>query len=479
LTDTDPNNGPPQLTIDTNRPAQEVSISPIDVDISSSSLPRINKLDLHPTVEDDTSSDTSSAAPSKPPSELHPSLSNLFSPRNSLDVRDSDREGFISIRNASDVRRLPPSPLARVADDYAENLMMGYAQVTGSFMIDEALIHASEFEDVKNKSVVGGKSGGGVVGLDSRRPGTWTGLNLNFGGLFGAVQRSSLAEMRDRASSKVIPILGTPPAILFVDIKLKPGESKSFKYSFRLPRNLPPSHRGRAIRITYSIIVTTQRPGQGQQLSTCEIPFRVFQNLDGIYRNGGTDVEYGHQGIYNLKSPIIILRDQAKTSTLTRDTTDIPRQRSVRRSSTYSDKPIESSEEEFLQFVDKLLSSLGRPPPAADSHLQISTPRSPCLTPTKERFRRLSCREAIDVALLRGTTGKAKIGVFEIGKNGVNVVKLTLPRTTYKLGETVEGVLDFVNGPIRCYQVRLFWVGTDDRWARCWNLRRRWIRRLV
>ena len=152
-------------------------------------------------------------------------------------------------------------------------------------MIDEALIHASEFDEIKSRAVVGEKSGGGVVGVDSRRGASWTGLGslggLSLGSLFGGAQQSSLAEMRDRAGSKTIPILSTPPSILFVDLRLSPGESRSFSYTFRLPKNLPPSHRGRALRISYSLVVTTQRPGQSQQISTAEIPFRIFSNLDG------------------------------------------------------------------------------------------------------------------------------------------------------------------------------------------------------
>ena len=167
--------------------------------------------------------------------------------------------------------------------------MMGYAQITGDFMIDEALIHASEFDKVKSRGVVSGKSGGGVVGVDAPLSGPWGGLgsfrSLTLGSFFGASQPSSLAEMRDRASSKTIPVLSTPPSILFVDIRLLPGESRSFSYTFKLPRNLPPSHNGRALRISYSLVVTTQRPGQSaQHLSTAEIPFRLFSNLDGTSR---------------------------------------------------------------------------------------------------------------------------------------------------------------------------------------------------
>ena len=214
---------------------------------------------------------------------------NNFSPRSSLDIRDPDRELLPSTRRQSQNRRLGRSPLSRGSVDLgtrAETLIMGYAQINGNFIIDEALIHASEFDDVKSKSVMGGKSGGGVVGVDARRTASWTGLGplstFGFGSLFGGTQPSSLAEMRDRATSKTIPILSTPPSILFVDIRLLPGESRSFSYTFKIPRNLPPSHRGRALRISYSLVITTQRPGlSGQHLSTAEIPFRLFSNIDG------------------------------------------------------------------------------------------------------------------------------------------------------------------------------------------------------
>jgi RAB6A-GEF complex partner protein 2 len=452
----------PNLKIDTSGKSHKEQTSPTEIErISPSPLNQIRKLDLHSTVEDDAASDTSSVGPSKPQIQQS-TLFNNFSPRSSLDLRETDRSAFLNVRRPSQSKRLPRSPLSRSnTDHYTENLMMGYAQIQGNLMIDEALINTSEFEDIKSRGVVGGKSGGGVVGLDNRKSAPWTGLNaltnLNIGSIFGLNQPSSIAEMRDRASSKAIPVLSTPPSILFIDIRLAPGEARAFTYSFKLPRELPPSHRGRALRISYSLLITTQRPGQsGQQLSTAEIPFRLFSTVDGMGYFGDTNVEYGHQPRYNLKSPVILLRDQARTSSVT-DTREpspekstVPRPRTGRRSSTYSDKPIESSQEEFMKFVDKLLSSLGRVPMSAtESSLHLDVPRTPSPTPTRERTSKLTCREAIDVLLKK----RSKVGVFEIGKNGVTVAKLTLPRTTYKLGETVEGVLDFSGGPIKCYQV--------------------------
>lgn len=111
-----------------------------------------------------------------------------------------------------------------------------------------------------------------------------------------------------------------------------------------------------------------------------------------------------------------------------------------------------------MEFVDKLLNSLGKSAmSASDPFARLNVPRSPSPTPTRDRMRRLSCRAAIDFAIQRGfgrhTGTKGKIGIFEIGKNGVTVAKLTLPRTTYKLGEVVEGILDFDESPIMCHQV--------------------------
>lgn len=82
--------------------------------------------------------------------------------------------------------------------------------------------------------------------------------------------------------SRSIPILSTPQSILFVDLRLGPGESKSYTYKFLLPKGIPPSHRGKAIKVVYNLVIGTQRPGMGvQQPKVVEIPFRVFPHIHG------------------------------------------------------------------------------------------------------------------------------------------------------------------------------------------------------
>lgn len=172
-----------------------------------------------------------------------------------------------------------------------ESLMMGYAQVMGSFTLDGSLINQAPFEEVKRKGVVGGQGGGGVVGVEGpkRESGLfgalgWGNIGESIGGLLGSSEPSSIREMRSTASSKTVPLITTPQSILFVDLKLAPGESRSYTYSFTMPRGLPPSHKGRSIKVNYHLTIGTQRAGstKEQQLKHVDIPFRVFGSINGM-----------------------------------------------------------------------------------------------------------------------------------------------------------------------------------------------------
>jgi hypothetical protein len=168
---------------------------------------------------------------------------------------------------------------------------MGYAQIMGSFTLDGSLINQAPFEEVKRKGVVGGQGGGGVVGVEKtkRESGLfgalgWGNIGESLGGLLGASEPSSIREMRGIASSKTVPLISTPQSILFVDLKLAPGESRSFTYSFTIPRGLPPSHKGRSMKVAYNLTIGTQRAGstKEQQVKHVDIPFRVFGSVNSM-----------------------------------------------------------------------------------------------------------------------------------------------------------------------------------------------------
>jgi hypothetical protein len=172
-----------------------------------------------------------------------------------------------------------------------ESLMMGYAQIMGSFTLDGSLINQAPFEEVKRKGVVGGQGGGGVVGVERTKRDSglfgalgWGNIGESIGGLLGSSEPSSIREMRGMASSKTVPLITTPQSILFVDLRLAPGESRSYTYSFTLPRGLPPTHKGKSMKVEYHLTIGTQRPGSSKdrQVKHVDVPFRVFGSVTSM-----------------------------------------------------------------------------------------------------------------------------------------------------------------------------------------------------
>ncbi|KAH8677365.1 Rgp1-domain-containing protein [Xylariales sp. PMI_506] len=324
-----------------------------------------------------------------------------------------------------------------------EALMMGYAQVQGSFVLDGSLVNLGPFEAVKRKAVLGGQ-GGGVIGLETSKRDSgllrnlgWGSWGNSIGELLGGGELSSIKDMRGTASSKSIPLLSTPQSILFVDLQLAPGESKTYEYSFKLPKGLPPSHRGRAMKISYCLVIGTQRPGgsKEQKVKSVEIPFRVLGSVNS----------YGEILGHDLMSPYVVLRDLAKVHPYEK-TTDIIDQR--------KNKPAETAStlHSFLAYVDELLER-----PRNGTGLLSPTAHGPSSRRPSTYEEAATAREAIDLAILRSNMSTSEAGQstnrFEIARNGQRVGAVMLARPSYRLGETVTMVIDFTDADIPCYAV--------------------------
>ena len=330
-----------------------------------------------------------------------------------------------------------------------ETLMMGYAQIHGSFTLDASLISQAPFEEVKRKGAVGGQ-GGGVIGVETNKRDSgilrgfgWSNIGESLGGLLGGGELSSIKEMREIATARSIPLLSTPQSILFVDLRLAPGESRSYRYSFKLPRGLPPSHRGRAIKISYKLVIGTQRPGgaKEQNIKSVEVPFRILGSVNS----------HGELLGHDLLSPYIILQDRARVESID----------SSPRSLLVSSKEVdvqthlqesESTLDDFLAYVDDLLtrprhnSSFGllSPTEAPRSRRQFSNEEA------------VTSKEAIDMAILRSnvaTDTQQSANRFEIARSGRRVAVVMLARPAYRLGETITAAIDFTDAEIPCYAV--------------------------
>tara|TARA_R110002003_G_scaffold9_11_gene447 strand:- start:4643 stop:6091 length:1449 start_codon:yes stop_codon:yes gene_type:complete len=344
--------------------------------------------------------------------------------------------------------------------------MMGYAQIMGSFTLDGSLVNQAPFEEVKRKGVVGGQGGGGVVGVErtKRESGLfgalgWGNIGESLGGLLGSSEPSSIRGMNRIASMKTVPLISTPQSILFVDLKLAPGESRSYTYSFTIPRGLPPSHKGRSMKVMYHLTIGTQRAGstKDQQVKQVDVPFRVFGSVNSmsihfiISCDSKADCSTGRGEIlgHDLMSPYIILRDQARTNTVA---TSSDKSSSMAKKAA-SGKHETNTFSDFLEYVDNLLD---RPRQNSSMGLLSPTDTMPGRSSIAEEPQ--SMKESIDMAILRSNlTGAANQSAnrFEIARSGRRVAVIMLARPAYRLGETMSAVIDFTDSHIPCYSVHV------------------------
>ncbi|XP_044263262.1 RAB6A-GEF complex partner protein 2 [Tribolium madens] len=68
--------------------------------------------------------------------------------------------------------------------------------------------------------------------------------------------------------------IATKPKILFCDLRLSPGQTKTYIYREKVPSDSPPSYRGQLVKYSYKIIVGTQRVNS--PVKTLRIPIRVL-----------------------------------------------------------------------------------------------------------------------------------------------------------------------------------------------------------
>lgn len=334
-----------------------------------------------------------------------------------------------------------------------EALMMGFAQVQGSFTLDGSLVSLTPFEEVKRRAVVGGQ-GGGVVGVETAKRDNgfmrnfgWGSFTNSIGELLGTGELSTIKDMRGVASSKSVPLLSTPQSVLFVDLTLAPGETKAFEYSFKLPKGLPPSHKGKAIKISYSLIVGTQRPGgaKEQQVKSVEIPFRVLGSVNS----------HGEILGHDLKSPYIMLQDQAHVRSVEKPGSLYANRWSselgpLEKSSKTMES--ESAMNGFLSYVDELVHNS-----RLDSGAGLLSPTAATISRRMSSFEEATtAKEAIDLAIMRSNItaeGQQSVNRFEIARNGRRVGVVMLARPAYRLGEVVTMAVDFSGAEIPCYAV--------------------------
>ena len=73
---------------------------------------------------------------------------------------------------------------------------------------------------------------------------------------------------------KTTELASTPPKILFCDLTLAPGESRTYVYEDIVPTGCPSTYHGRHIRYSYRLIVASQRINC--PIATLRVPIRIL-----------------------------------------------------------------------------------------------------------------------------------------------------------------------------------------------------------
>ncbi|PHZ08310.1 Rgp1-domain-containing protein [Rhizopus microsporus ATCC 52813] len=319
----------------------------------------------------------------------------LDSPRTSIDTYPiSPRSSMESTASYPSLRRL--STLSQTIK--TEHLLCGFVQVVGSFIVDPSLININEFDPLKQYSSPQGGFGGGLVKSD-------TFMN-----------------------ARTLPVFSTAPSILFVDLDLEPGETKQYTYKVKLPNDIPPSHRGKAIRFNYYLVVGAQRASQSKfnQGQVAQIRFRVLNHV----------AQDGSRPIYDLMNPVIVVKDEAIVN---------EHQSKVKRS---EEKSRIEERKEFIDYINELLDN-------RKSRHEITRRESEAYDEKNREIEEASMSRSCSQIVSRLTHGSRK-AMYDICKNNQRVAKLHLIKTAHRLGEPIVGVLDFTGATLSTYKISIF-----------------------
>ncbi|KAJ8454968.1 hypothetical protein ONZ45_g19100 [Pleurotus djamor] len=220
-----------------------------------------------------------------------------------------------------------------------------------------------------------------------------------------------------------LPTFDEQQSMLAVDLSLYPGESRSYTYSVILPENLPPTYKGRTLKFSYELVIGTCRAGDRGKSSGSGSVSRVMKVPIRIYNN----VAVGRRMRSPSQSGAKVIEQMVKTS---RHPSQVGTLVDLQR---YSLRLLQT-------FPDKVPNGSGNLP---RYHLRVNgldeddeLARNG-VTSMENEGGLSGCREAVEIL-----TRNPKKASYDVNKDGVKVAVLTFPKTSYRLGETVLGVVE-------------------------------------
>lgn len=279
-----------------------------------------------------------------------------------------------------------------------------------------------------------------------------SGVGLGFGAGVGT------GAEQDVDPETPLPTFEMQPSMLAVDLSLAPGESRSYTYTVVLPENLPPTYKGRALRLSYQFILGVCRaasstPAGGKGPTGANSSSRVMKVPIRVYNH----VVVGRQpSPYDLLWPVSFWKSRGApcSAKVAEEPRHLPKTGTQASTPGTSHPQAKSGTFEDLQdFARNLLSSFHDHDPNARG-VRIRLP-SEALELERDREREEAgalsgCRQAIEML-----TRNPRKASYDVTKDGVKVAVLTFTKSAYRLGETVLGVVELNDRSSRARVLKL------------------------
>ncbi|RKP37553.1 Rgp1-domain-containing protein [Dimargaris cristalligena] len=351
-----------------------------------------------------------------------------------LRASSSERPGLNGANGSSDLSHMNRSSSSPHAASKPKRILWAFAQLAGTFGVDPALVQTAPFDPLQNTAMYrsahhstgtggsGGAMGGGSLGTDTTpltqlKSSSTTQSNSALA--VGSQGRGGMAS--STLFSRQWPTFSTPPSILLSDLSLLPGQSRTVTYQITLPKDLPPSFRGRSIRFNYSLVLVSQQNALNRKSHIVQVPFKVLPHID----------ERGGLPTYDLLSPIIRMGDEA----IVVDKPETP---------LFPPGNFDAIDLQSNDFLRDVIQSTLKPTASGESSNDFTSEQS------------LSYQHAEHICRLR-----KRVILNLNNRAGQPVARIVLPKSTYQLGETVTGSITYLPSGAPCFQVSV-WLESEE-----------------
>ncbi|KIN99061.1 hypothetical protein M404DRAFT_823743 [Pisolithus tinctorius Marx 270] len=237
-----------------------------------------------------------------------------------------------------------------------------------------------------------------------------------------------------------LPTFEVQPAMLAVDLSLAPGESRTYTYSLMLPANLPPTFRGRSLKFSYELVIGTCRASTSAMRSSSSLGPTGANSVSRVMK---VPIRvYNHVAVSATPRPYDLLwpvTRQRTTAEFAPKVVDGPLKDASGTNKGSAPLPTKVSSrplDEIREYGRQLLGTLDA------GCTSDATPRSVGAGDLEREIESengslTGCREAVEIL----TRNPRKVS-YDVNKDGVKVAVLTFPKSAYRLGETVMGVVE-------------------------------------